>query len=351
MSIRRKHPILSQQVPDKIPKFPPKLPLTPNREIATILSPFRLFSLMIKSTNLFYWLIFGGICAQLSCNWIGTNRPVPGTPPPTPIINQSVDTASIDIFIVRLAPHQNALLQQLWQEVDEQSLPPQLRRELFAQGFRVGILGSLLSPALAQLLTITADGRTDIQGGVQEISVADAAREPTVTRNARNLLPGMSAVVRIFDTPLPEQSLFWETNGMIHGQTYTDVLGLLNVRATANKDGSALIQIVPELEHGTSELRVRPVSGMVVHETGKPRHSFESLTVPQRLLPGQWLIMGATAIDSPGVGKTFFVRRNAGQEQRLLAIRLISVTPAAPTSTAAPQTALWGTETSMPERN
>ena len=309
---------------------------------------------MIKSTNLIFWLILGGICVHLSCNWIGINRSGPGVSSANApaILNQSVDTVSIDIFIVRLAPHQNALLQQLWQEVDEQSLPPPLRRELFAQGFRVGILGSLLSPALAQLLTVTAEGRTDNQwGGVQEIAVADAAREPTVTRNARNLLPGMNAMVRIFGTPLPEQSLFWETNGMTHGQTYTDVVGLLYVSATANKDGSALIQIVPELEHGISELRVRPVAGMVVHETGKPRHSFESLTVSQRLLPGQWLIMGTTAPDSPGAGKAFFVRKHAGLEQRLLAIRLTSVTPAVATPTAAPPTAPRGTETSMPERN
>jgi hypothetical protein len=268
-----------------------------------------------------------------------------------------VDTVSVDLFIVRLTPHQNALLMQLWQEVDEQSLSPQLRRELLNQGFRVGILGNLLSPALAQLLNVTADGRTDVQWGeFQETSVVDVAREPFVTRNRRTLLPGMSAVVRVFDTPLPEHSLFWEENGMIHGQTYTNVLGLLGISAEANRDGSAQVQIVPELEHGIAEMRVSARAGMVVQETGKPRHSFESLTISQRLLPGQWLIMGTTAPDSAGVGKAFFVRRNAGLDQRLLAIRLTQVTPAVATPTAAaPTTALptmpRGTEMNMPERH
>jgi len=310
---------------------------------------------MVKHTNPLLWLILGGICAHLSCNLINIIKP-PSTNPaanPPALINQKTDTVSMEIFIIRLAPHQNNVLQQLWQEADEQSLSPQLRRELFAQGFRVGILGQLLSPALAQLIDVSADGRTDIPWGeIQEISAADAVREPTVVRNMRNLLPEMRALIKVFDTPLPEYSLFWEENGMIHGQTYTDVIGLFSVSATANKDGSAQIQILPELEHGVSGLRLRPVAGMVVHDTSRPRHSFESLLVSPRLLPGQWLIIGTTAPDSAGVGKTFFVRKESVLQQRLLAIRLVEATLAttvAPTSM--PLATPKGTEAIMPERH
>ena len=309
---------------------------------------------MIKHTNPIFWLILGGVCANLSCNLIKFPKPSSGGPAANApaLLNQTTDNVNVEIFIIRLAPHQNELLQQLWREVDEQSLPPQLRRELFAQGFRVGILGNLLSPALAQLLNVSANGRVDVPWGeVHEISVADAAREPTVTRNMRNLLPTMSALVKVFDTPLPEQSLFREENGMIHGQTYMDVIGVLCVSATANKDGSAQIQIIPELEHGVSELRVRPVAGMVVQETSRPRHSFESLTVSQRLLPGHWLIMGVTTPDSAGSGKTFFVRRNSGLEQRLLAIRLLNATHVAAVPSSTLQTMQQDTEVMMPERN
>ena len=308
---------------------------------------------MVKHTKIICWLLLGGVCANLSCNLININRPVPsGSPANTPaLINQNTDTVSVEIFIVRLAPHQNELLQQLWREVDEQSLSPQLRRELFAEGFRVGVLGSLLSPALAELLTISADGRVDVPWGeFQEVSAADAAREPMVTRSMRNLLPTMWALVKVFNTPIPELSLFREENGMMHSQTYTEAIGSIRVRATANGDGSAQIQIVPELEHGVAELRLLPRAGMVVHDTSRPRYSFESLMVSQRLLPGQWLIIGTTAPNSAGVGKTFFVRRDSGLEQRLVAIRLINAIPAT-TPTLTPLTVPSGTETIMPERN
>lgn len=286
---------------------------------------------MVKRINFFHWLVLGGICAGLSCNLLKNFNKPPfsgsAANPPT-ILNQNTDSVNIEIFTIRLASHQNELLQQLWSEVDEQSLPPQLRRELFAQGFRVGVLGNLLSPALAQLLNISGEGKTDTFWGEIEISAADAAREPIATRNMRNLLPEMRALIKVFDSPLPEQSLFWTENGMAHGQTYTDVIGLLCISATANRDGSAQIQIIPELEHGISELRLRPVAGMMIHDTSRPRHSFESLAVSQRLLPGQWIIIGMTASDSAGAGKIFFTRKNSVLEQRLLAIRLMSSTPA-----------------------
>ena len=118
---------------------------------------------------------------------------------------------------------------------------------------------------------------------------------------------------------------------MFIGQTYTDAIGLLCVRAVVNKDGSAQIQITPELEYGVVERRIRTMAGMVIQEESRPRHSFDMLTMSLRLLPGQWMIMGVTTPDAAGAGKAFFVRRDSALEQRLLAIRLVYAT-AAPAS-------------------
>jgi len=298
-------------------------------------------------------LILGGICAHISCNSIN-NFPFPGTTSNTPTeIKQNVNSVVVEICIIPIAPHQNELLQQLWRELDEQSLPPQLRRELHTQGFRAGILGNLISPALAQLLNISSEASASTPWGeMQEISVAEAAREPMTTRHLRTLLPGMSAIIKVFgdNAVMPELSLFWNENGMFGGRTYYNALGLIFISAVANRDGSAQIQIVPELEHGFMEHRIRTVSGMVVQESGRPRHTFESLTISQRLLPGQWLIMGATALDSPGAGKAFFSRRTSAPEQRILAIRLVNVTVDSSPSSLLPVVPR-GTEAIVPERN
>lgn len=252
------------------------------------------------------------------------------------VINQQTDTVTIELFTIRLNPRQKELLQQLWQEVDEQSLPPQLRRELLAEGFRVGILGNLISPALAQLLKISSGGKTNNPlEELQEFSAADVAGEATVTRNVRNLLPEMRALVKMFDdqNTIPELSLFRLEKGMLEGQTYRKAEGVLCISAVANKDGSANIQIVPELEYGTLERRIRTVAGMIMQEESRPRHPFESLIISQRLLPGQWIILGMTTPDAPGAGQAFFVRKNHATEQRLLAIRLVHTTPATVSTT------------------
>jgi len=274
------------------------------------------------------------------------------------VSKQERDSIAVEIFNVPIASHQNELLQQLWREVDEQSLPPELRRELLAEGFRVGVLGSLLSPALAQLLTVSADARADTPWGeVHEFSVAEAARGPTMSRHLHTLLPGMRTVIKTFDenSRLPEVSLFWKKDGMMCGQTYRGALGLICISATANRDGSAQIQIVPELEHGLLEQRLRPQAGFIVQETGRPRHIFESLTISQRLLPGQWLLLGTTTLDSAGAGRAFFSRSDPVPEQRLLVIRFVSATtglssphsPSPSSTLPAPKE----TELTMPERD
>ena len=287
---------------------------------------------MVRSVRAeIFLLVMAGVCAQVSCNtmgkppWVSTERTGKTD------VQQNINSVTVEIFIIPIAPHQNELLQQLWREVDEQSLPPQLRRELLAQGFRVGILGSMLSPALAQLLKVSADTKADNPWREQEISVADAAMEPVIARNLLTLLPGMRSVVKMFDdnARLQEFPLFWEEEGMMSGQTYRGALGLLCVSATAHKDGAAQIQVVPELEHGLLEQRLRVQASIIVPETGRPRHTFESLTVSQRLLPGQWLIMGTTTLDSAGAGKAFFSRKTSVPEQRLLAIRFVNATTGA----------------------
>jgi len=294
---------------------------------------------MVKHTTLILWLFVGGVCAFLSCKSINDFLKTPfigstttSSTPGGPLGNPQPDTVTIEIFSVRLAPYQNDLLQQLWQEVDEQSLPPPLRRELLTQGFRVGVLGNLISPALAQLLKISSEGKTEMSfGNMQEISAADITSEAIVIRNVRNLMPDMRTLIKTFDdqNALPELAVFQQINGMLDGQTYTEVVGVLCVSATVNKDGSAQIQIVPELEHGTLEPRARTVQGMVIYDTSRPRRSFESLTISQRLVPGQWIIIGMTTTDSAGIGKAFFVRQDSTLEQRLLAIRLVQATPRA----------------------
>jgi len=291
---------------------------------------------MVRHKKLLFLLILGGACAQISCNLV--NIPIPNAFTPNGsatdasaiVSNQQHNTVTVDVFIIRFTPHQNELVQQLWRETDEQSLPTQLRRKLHAQGFRAGVFSNTRSLAFEQLLSISSfDAVPDAPSGdFHEFSAADAARESGATRHTRQLSSGMRARLQPFNdqNALPEFFLFRQENGMMHGETFRRAIGSFHVTAESNRDGSAQIQILPVIEHGTPEWQMRPVAGLFISEENRPRHTFDSLAISQRLMPGQWIILGATTLDSPGAGKAFFARTTSLPEQRLLAIRLVRAT-------------------------
>jgi hypothetical protein len=234
------------------------------------------------------------------------------------------NSVGAEIYTLRIGLNDNELLQRLWNETDEQALPSNLRRELTAQGLRVGIIGNQTPPSLSQFLQNAGSIETtqSDNGAYQEIPVSDLTKEPAVTRQFRNILQDMRILVSPFDIPLPEYALFWNENGTITGQTLQNASGILSIQAVAEKDASVTLTIIPELEYGTVFPKYRTQAGVVFCENVRPRRKLESLTIRQKLLPGQWIIIGASSVDSTGVGKAFFFRNNTVVEQRIIALRL-----------------------------
>jgi hypothetical protein len=263
------------------------------------------------------------------------------------------DSVGIEIFTIRTTPQQQELVRQLWLEVDEQMIAPSLRRELMEQGIRTGVLGDLLTPALSQLIHATGDAKTgnvNMFNDFQEVSVAEIPHDPPVTRQYRNLLPEMRASLKAFEEPVPEFSRFWFENGKFCGQTYKDALGLICVSARNQNNGTVRFDIVPELEYGTTEWRIRIHSAIMVPESGRPRLPFVSLTVIQNLLPGQWILIGPTIPNCSGIGRVFFIRGNEEPVQKILAIRLIKMKKNTPSGSNIPEPEK-GTEFLFQERN
>lgn len=238
------------------------------------------------------------------------------------------NTVGIEIFMIRVTPQQQSLVRQLWLEVDEQMIPPMLRHELREQGFRAGIQGAYLSATLSQLINVTgtpSEVAKTTGDGMNEVSVADLPTDPSVTRHFRNLLPGMNAAVPPFEDSVSEMPLFWNENGRICGKTYRDARGLIRLSAKAQPDGSVRFEIVPELEFGATETKIRVQSAITFYESGKPRRVFEPLTLALDLLPGQWIILGPSSPNCGGIGRGFFTRGSERNEQKLIAIRLAHV--------------------------
>lgn len=253
----------------------------------------------------------------------------------TPLLKQNAaptGTVGLELFTIRITPQQQEQVRQLWSETDEQRLPPELRRRLIDNGIRVGFLGDVLTPSLSQLINVSGKESNDNSaaskddfGQFQEIAVANIPRQLPVTRQYRNLLPNMQAHLKMFDESLPEFSFLEWKQGCLSGKTYSDVLGLICLSCTAEKNGAARLTILPELEYGVPERKTVIVQGVYMLEEGRPRRKFQELAVTQDLLPGQWLILGPVSEHSTGLGRAFFFRGTENAEQRLLAVRLLNV--------------------------
>jgi hypothetical protein len=308
-----------------------------------------MYRLEISVVILTLILIFGAACHLIK-------KPEPTGKNIDQLLQQgqvSSDSVGIEIFTIRTTPQQQELVRQLWLEVDEQMIAPALRRELQEQGIRTGVLGDLLTPALSQLIHVTGDAKTgnvNTFSDFQEVSVAEIPHDPPVTRQYRNLLPDMRASLKAFEEPVPEFSRFWFENGQFCGQTYKDALGLICVSARNQNNGTVRFDIVPELEYGITEWRIRIHSAIMIPESGRPRLPFVSLTITQNLLPGQWILIGPTIPNCSGIGQVFFIRGNEEPEQKILAIRLIKMKKNTPSGSNIPEPEK-GTDFLFQERN
>ena len=90
---------------------------------------------MSRSPHLIAWLLPLGLAVCVSCSHLNL-RPI-GKSPLSPA-RMSPDAMVLDVFFVPVKygdPEANAVL---WQELDEQHFPVEVRRELNERGFRVG---------------------------------------------------------------------------------------------------------------------------------------------------------------------------------------------------------------------
>ncbi len=287
---------------------------------------------------LFLLLVLPGF---VSCSWLHKAQPVESVRSAPGLLQGEIltDSVGIEVFTIRITRDQDALFRQLWQEVDEQMLEPALRRELLSNGLRVGFLGETLSPSLSRLINVTSEQTPGMAaGGYKEFSMAELSQDLAVTRQYINLMPEMRSAIKIFDDNLPEFSRIWTENGQLSGQTYTDVLGLIQITGTPQSNGRAKLTVMPLLEYGVPERRVRVHNGVILQENGRPRYPFRSLTVSLDLLPGQWLILGPASRESSGAGHALFIRGAEDGEQKILAIRLAKLkTESRPTPESSPR--------------
>ena len=245
---------------------------------------------------------------------------------------------AVVFYRVRIRYEDRQLLEDFWNDdgTTDLVIPVDLRRRLAAEGIRIGVQGRSLSPTLARLLELDkvqlaessgkiTERTTDIQQADSfEINTNEMLLEPLVNRQFFTLsaLPGKRCIVNTYDDPLPKTTLFWNQGGLC-GKTYLKAQGTIDLSTIAYPDGSGIrFDLLPVLKYGDPKHTSRFANGFYIPEFDQEKLTYDSLKMSIKLLPGQWLVIGPTGPNPPGLGKPFFTREKGQPEQKIMIFRL-----------------------------
>src|SRR5438105_316043 len=82
------------------------------------------------------------------------------------------DSVVLEVFAVHFRRDDNELYRAIWQEVDEQSLPAEVRRRLTDNGFRAGVVSSHLPQAVQRILALGSQPAAERDLAAPAVNVA-----------------------------------------------------------------------------------------------------------------------------------------------------------------------------------
>lgn len=234
------------------------------------------------------------------------------------------NTVILDVLFVRYSPQDHEFRDAVWGEVDELHFPPELRRRLDSNGFRVGVLSGPLPLALESRLQLAS---TAPAGTTPNTPLPVDLEKKSATRQRQLRIGGgrrANILVLGERERLPELTMLMrEDDGRVEGRTFQQVQGLFATKAYPQGDGTVKLELTPELEHGKPQKRFIPGDGMFHVEFGPPHEIIDQLRCTANLAPGQIIAISAH-LERPGsLGYQFFTESEGGKtEHKMLLVRL-----------------------------
>jgi hypothetical protein len=226
------------------------------------------------------------------------------------------DAVQMELAIVRQPSGDAYLAGELWEELDEQVVPLELRPVLQVNGFRVGTLSGGTPARLQTLLTSDATC-------VEARRKAVKAGTPTFLALGPNQSLNVKVVQDHAPTPL-------ELDRAQCG---------VSVSLRIEEDGDVLLRFEPHVQHGGEQRVLKPAEDRSDWkiQPSKAEEAFPRLGWEVSLARHEFLVIGGLA-DRPGtLGHACFFRPDKGT-QDILVIRTLKPSPDPATTTAAKPT-------------
>ena len=231
----------------------------------------------------------------------------------------SSDSVTVELFFARGPLGDSTINGKLWNEIDEQRLPAELRRKLAANGFRAGIIGSHVPDDLARLLTLTDKPHATESEPVP----VDLEADPSVTLRVLQARAGKRNEV-LCSGNYEQLPLLERENSQLRGRTFSQADGRLALKLFPDTPNQVQVELVPEIHHGEQQPRWVGADGILRLDAGKPRKVFDELRTRAVLAPGEMLVMTSLPERPGSLGHYFFTQPTSEQvSQKLLVIRIV----------------------------
>ena len=270
---------------------------------------------------LVFLVLFAGLAFQPGCaSWLpsGEEPAAANTKHGFGNAAASSDAAGVETILVRLNPPQADRLPELWAQIDEQALKPELRIAMDRNGMRAGKISGSTPPLLDEWVrqTVQRIGEDPLE---QVGFAADVSSFSQLWRCRANVRKELS--VRNFSLGATCVNYYDASH---HERIYDAPHFIYSIRANPHGDTSATIRLTPELQHGELIKKMIARESAVRTDIRRELVSFESLSIELRIQQGDCIVIGPTT-DSRGLGEYYFhTKTQAGEIQPVLMLVRLS---------------------------
>ncbi len=263
--------------------------------------------------------VCGGACLLVGCASWSNDKPTERSANLLPPRQLNPDSVLVETVLARFPMSAEQELSQIWRLTNEGVCDLSLRQKLDQNGLRAGVILGDLPHLIREQLDKTAAKQTtdalehaglaaDVDNKMMQLQCRAGRRKDLLVK------PDVRDAFTILST---------SEGKYVTGETFERATLLFDLRAMPHGDGSATIELTPEVQHGehrqafvSTEFGVRP-------EMRRGVRSWNELKISVTLMPGQILLVAGT-FPPKALGSSFFLSKTADHtaEHVLLLVRL-----------------------------
>jgi hypothetical protein len=238
-------------------------------------------------------------------------------------VGAPADSVTLEIFQARIPLEEDAQIDKVWQQIDEQRFDAELRRRLLANGLRAGVVGGAFPDEIAHLLDIQSES----PGEAGDRVITPQSALSRVTRSVVQVNRREPKTVKASELR-DEAEVFTGEDGRLRGRTFRQVEGIYSLSAEALPGQQVAVRLTPELHHGELKQRRTPSDqGIFVFANSREREAFDGLTLSADLTPGELLVVGCLPEADGSLGGVLHTAEASGRRERKFLLIRVFETP------------------------